>query len=352
MIPIVPSSIPVITSIPSSPIVVSTTPSSTPLVPSIGVPSVPASIPLVPSIGVPTPSSSLEPRNVESLVAPQDGVLSVSVDSQTGRYILIPSFEVLDSEDVDRSRARPWGKSCIWYSTVEPVIREEYLLLEKAIESMDSENDSLLSNTMQKLQSLNSEKYSDTTRVSREFLVGELETLDALVRSHDIPCAQIIRRDTNRTKTNSVTDTKAIAVITSKFTSEDTFRVQMNNVKGTGGTLFVDLQFDDEGEYAGCAFLNLADKNKAIKFGENYVSEGIDKTAFKTMLSGLDRFMVNGADRLPDILAGLDGHKQAKGHDAESREAATTEHESNVELDPKKSKKSDKASTKVDFGRY
>lgn len=263
--------------------------------------------------------SSAAAKIADTPVAPQSDVVAVSVDRQEG--CLIPFFEVLD-EETDCDKRKPWRRSCIWYASIDPQIAKEYSLLEKAIKNFDEGRDGLLSENVQSLHELNPAKYTiSSVRIDRELLTNRFKELDAMVRSHNTPYTRIVRHDATGTKTNSFSSVQNIMIETFQFPIDDTLRIQMNSA----GTLFLDLRINKEGGYGGCAVLNLFDKDKTTKFGENYVSPGIDKEAVKAVINGLTGgFIVNGVNISPEILASLDGHKAQK---EKSQEEKTSQEE-------------------------
>ncbi|MDD2839722.1 MAG: hypothetical protein PHY80_01150, partial [Rickettsiales bacterium] len=215
---------------------------------------------------------------------PNDGLLEVQVSPQKGtKYLLIPTFEVSSDSDSDFPKRKwPWGASCIWYATVNPATRDEYLLLKDVIRSCKS-SDSIPYDMLERLKEFDPVKYSDSTRITRNFLAEELEELDASVRAENIPCAKVVRLNAKKVKTNSIAHTKVIAVSTFKLTASNTFRVQMSESSNS----YVDLHFDSTGQYAGCAFLCGSDTYERTKFTDNYMSEDFDRGALKGILNGL-----------------------------------------------------------------
>jgi len=251
-------------------------------------------------------------------ITENDKLVGIEVSPQGKEsYVLIPTFEV--SSDSDQPRRKwPWSNSCVWYTTTNPATVEEYLLLQEIIKKSKSNN--ISSKALNMLKKFDPVKYSDSTRVDKKFLINELENLDVEVRAQNIPCAKVIRYDDKEHKTNLINKAKGIAVSTFKLNTKNTFRVQMNE------TLYVDLHFDGNGNYAGCAFLCGEDILSKNKFADNYLSENFNRGVLKGVLNYLSSFTVNGEDVRSKILESLQAAKtQTQTKKAENEKAKSTQ---------------------------
>ncbi len=219
----------------------------------------------------------------------RDGLLGIKVSPQKEQqYILVPAFEV--SSDSDGIKKKwPYSRSCVWYAPTNPAILDEIILLEKAIRS---KGEMIPSEILDELESFDPSKYSDSTRITRQSLIDRREEIDLEIRKNGVPSAKVVRYDDKKVKTNAIYKTKTIAVSTYQLNSQHTFRVQMNEKKGQ----YVDLHFDGQGNYAGCAFLCGRDVVSKTKFSDNFMSKNFNKGAMMGVLQGLEGFTINGVD--------------------------------------------------------